>query len=287
MTDQSPVVALHYLTDAIALPRFFRIGRETHDPGDVYDWDCRARNDPHCLFAYTESGLGELQIDDAWYTLRPGHAFLIEVPGPFHYRRPNSSVGWTLKYIAVSLDALSLWAPITERTGRIIQLAPNSGVIDLFDLCWQKAQTNAIRDVYENSVLLYRFMMELLRLSELEYEPLTGPVRTCQNLMDDHPEQPWSLQTLTETTGLSSYHLIRLFRSQTGETPIRYLLRTRIRMAVRLLVETDDSIAAIATRTGFDNANYFSKAFRHWMNLSPSQLREQARLQGVDCVHVR
>jgi len=287
MPEQPLVVALHYFSDAVALPRFFRIGRETHRTGETYDWDCRLRTDPHCLFAYTESGRGALEIEGAWHDLEPGFTFMIEVPGPFRYRLSELADEWTLKYLAVSLDTLPLWTRIIAQTGRLFLLQPDSPLMEVFDDCWHHALNNTIADLYENSALLYRFLMACLRLSESVHPPLSNSVRTCQALIDARPERPWTLSDLAQATGLSPYHLVRTFRQQVGDTPIRYLLKRRIGQAVQLLIETEQPITRIAQETGFDNANYFAKAFRHWMNLSPSQFRQRARDQGIDRMHVR
>lgn len=51
--------------------------------------------------------------------------------------------------------------------------------------------------------------------------------------------------------------------------------RTRFELAQHLLRNTGLSVAAIAAALGYEDANAFSRAFRSWAQLSPTQWREQ------------
>ena len=74
-------------------------------------------------------------------------------------------------------------------------------------------------------------------------------------------------------------HLIRLFKTHTGKTPIRFLTDLRIEQAMKLLTHTDLPIAQIAEQTGFTDAAYLSKAFRQAIGMTPRQYRMQKSKQ--------
>lgn len=84
---------------------------------------------------------------------------------------------------------------------------------------------------------------------------------------------PLTLDQVASEAGLSPYHFLRVFQAQTGETPIRYLMRVRVEQGQDELVRSADTVAAIAARCGFASATHFATAFRRHTGLSPSAWR--------------
>ena len=60
-----------------------------------------------------------------------------------------------------------------------------------------------------------------------------------------------------------------------GVTPIHYLTKVRVRHGMHLLYDTSLPIDDIAQQCGFQNANYFAKVFRKYVNVSPTDFRRQ------------
>ena len=63
------------------------------------------------------------------------------------------------------------------------------------------------------------------------------------------------------------------FRAAFGTSPGRYLLNLRLAEAEQLLLNSDESCATIAEKTGFANQFIFSRQFRGRCGLSPSEYR--------------
>jgi AraC family transcriptional regulator len=83
-----------------------------------------------------------------------------------------------------------------------------------------------------------------------------------------------SLSQLAGIVGLSPYHFLRLFKRETGVTPHRFLMQTRVRMAVALLRDTDRSVTEIAFAVGFGDLSNFINFFRREIGCSPSRFRK-------------
>ncbi len=283
------LIALHYLTEDERVPIFYQIGWERWLPEDQYDRDCQTGTDPHCIFAYTVSGRGEIAVDGEWFNLTPGHAFFVEVPGPFRYRLPESADHWELKFLSITLDCLPVWTTIVQKAGRIIRLRAGNGVMTTFDEIYRLAQQDMIVDMYHNSSYLYQFLMTLKRFlsSSRSLHDVPASIQICQNRMEINPEKQWSLDDYAQLAGISKYHLTRLFQEYLGESPMHYLSKTRVKRAAQLLIHTDHGIRHIARATGFSNPNYFSKVFRKWMNLTPSEFRDYAKKQQVSHIQLK
>jgi len=86
--------------------------------------------------------------------------------------------------------------------------------------------------------------------------------------------------TMTETAdhvGLSVSRLAHLFKSETGNTPQRFLEGKRIDRAAQLLLRTTFSVKQIASAVGFDSPFYFSLRFKERTKQSPKAYRQSMR----------
>ena len=86
-----------------------------------------------------------------------------------------------------------------------------------------------------------------------------------------------SLQRLAEQAGLSVFHLLRSFRSVHGVTPHQFLLQLRLRRALHLLGDGQQSGAALAERLGFCSHGHFCTAFRSAFGMTPSDYTAHPR----------
>ena len=87
--------------------------------------------------------------------------------------------------------------------------------------------------------------------------------------------KPWSLGDMAHNAAMSVNHFLRTFKAATGETPMNYLTRRRLKLACRLLRETALSISEIAFRCGFNDSNYFSKRFLAEFGCTPRAFRKK------------
>jgi len=94
--------------------------------------------------------------------------------------------------------------------------------------------------------------------------------------LEQHLDEPVTLEELTVLSDLSASTLNRAFRRAVGLPPLTYHLRLRIRRAADLLRTTDLSVTEVGGQTGFDDANYFARQFRKSMGISPSTYRRRA-----------
>ncbi|PKM86145.1 MAG: hypothetical protein CVU87_13045 [Firmicutes bacterium HGW-Firmicutes-12] len=83
-----------------------------------------------------------------------------------------------------------------------------------------------------------------------------------------------SLDELSRIANLSPYHLIRVFKKQTGKTPVEYLIDIKIENAKRMILE-GKNITEVCYLSGFNNQSYFSSVFKRKVSMTPSQYREQ------------
>ena len=75
-------------------------------------------------------------------------------------------------------------------------------------------------------------------------------------------------------------HFSRVFSSEVGMTPARYVEHARTAAARRLLENTDDTLDLIAARVGLGTPETLYRAFRRQLKTSPGEYRR--RFQTVE-----
>jgi AraC-like DNA-binding protein len=99
------------------------------------------------------------------------------------------------------------------------------------------------------------------------------------SLIHEQPQAPWSVEALARRVGQSRATFARRFAQLVGETPVAYLTRWRMCLAAKLLSESEVTLDEIASRTGYETAAAFSKAFRRSYGRAPGRFRAHAREQ--------
>jgi AraC-like DNA-binding protein/DNA gyrase inhibitor GyrI len=90
---------------------------------------------------------------------------------------------------------------------------------------------------------------------------------------------PLTLPDLAGELGLSPFHLHRLFKADTGETPAAYLNRIRLGHAAHLMVVLSDApLVQIALESGFSSAATFARSFRQQFQQTASDYRRRKQL---------
>jgi len=82
-----------------------------------------------------------------------------------------------------------------------------------------------------------------------------------------------TVEELASECALSSSHFSHLFKITTGSTPHQWLLSRRIELAKELLRNTDESLASIASASGFSDQSHFTRVFSRRVKASPSLWR--------------
>ncbi len=91
--------------------------------------------------------------------------------------------------------------------------------------------------------------------------------------MHAEPQAPWTVASLAHEASLSRAAFARRFTEQVGEAPLAYLTRWRMGLAARLLRQTENPVAEIATRVGYDSEFAFSRAFKRSRGVAPTIFR--------------
>lgn len=100
-------------------------------------------------------------------------------------------------------------------------------------------------------------------------------VNRMKDYMKQHYKEKISLDHIAANMYLSTFYISKIFKSETGDTPINYLIQLRMEKAKELLRKYPSaSIQEIADEVGYSDTYHFSKLFKKYCGLSPSRYRE-------------
>ena len=109
-------------------------------------------------------------------------------------------------------------------------------------------------------------------------------IASAIEVIHSQPGHGWSVGELASKVALSRSAFSVRFRELAGESPLRYITRTRLAHAAALLRSTDAPIAQIAARAGYGTEFSFGKAFKRTYGIAPGAYRVRPDLPPVQLI---
>lgn len=121
---------------------------------------------------------------------------------------------------------------------------------------------------------LYKLAEPLFQKETSSKPENTARARLMLGYIHQHYAETVTIGQIAAYTGVCERECFRSFSQYFNTTPMDYLIRYRISMAARKLVETDAPIFQIANECGFASSSYFSLVFRQIMGKTPREYRK-------------
>lgn len=97
-------------------------------------------------------------------------------------------------------------------------------------------------------------------------------VKTILEYMHEHYQEKVSLDEIAGNMYISPVYISKVFKEETGDSPINHLIQIRLEKAKELMsIDPSLSIKEIAKRVGYEDAYYFSRLFKKYYGASPSK----------------
>jgi AraC-like DNA-binding protein len=208
------------------------------------------------------------------------------VPGEAHTGQPAGVTGWG--YRMFYLDVAVLGRVAAELAGQSHPLPFFAlGAINDPSLALQLYQAHrnlelAVTPLLEQETALLAALAGLIRRHADDPPPAAHvgreprAVTQIKHYLEAHYADEVSLDRLSHLTGLSRYHLLRVFRKAVGIPPHTYLRHVRIRNAKAMLAE-GRSIAEVAAATGFTDQSHLTRWFKRLWGFTPGLYRNSVQ----------
>lgn len=94
------------------------------------------------------------------------------------------------------------------------------------------------------------------------------------NHMEKNLSAKITLDELASVSSLEKSYLIRLFKKETGSTPLKILTEMRLNRACDLLATTDMNIVEIASEVGYNTPSFFISEYKKLFGITPAMHRK-------------
>jgi AraC-like DNA-binding protein len=104
-------------------------------------------------------------------------------------------------------------------------------------------------------------------------DPVVGGAITA---IHANPDYAWTIERLADMANLSRSAFAERFTRRVGQPPATYLSQVRLADAAGRLLDTNDTVGAVAVKVGYDSEAAFSRAFSKRYGMPPARWRRQA-----------
>jgi transcriptional regulator GlxA family with amidase domain len=111
-------------------------------------------------------------------------------------------------------------------------------------------------------------------------EPVHEPLRDVRRHIVENLAGELSVEALAQRAHMSPRHFARLFRTETGTTPARYVESIRLEAARRALEDSGQPVSAVALACGFGTPETMRRSFLRTLDVGPAEYRRRFHPRG-------
>lgn len=128
-------------------------------------------------------------------------------------------------------------------------------------------------------LILSRIYNEITSMDDYAKSNHSILVKRISGYLARNFNQKISIPDLANLFNVSSRHLSRIFKQETGKTVLEYVHYTRIERAKALLLRNDTKIIEVALSVGYDDPAFFSRLFKRIVGFSPGEYKKRESLR--------
>jgi AraC-like DNA-binding protein len=235
------------------------------------------------LIHYVTKGKGTYATASQTYHLSTYDGFLI-TPGSTIVHTADAAEPWDVCWVAF----------FGKRAERLLEAAGLNEDNLIFHYEEDDYLEKCIKDIYNESRttvntatitgFFYLFMGKLIEIHQIrkaeEKEILVhshfddAKIYIYRNIRN-----PISVYNLARYLCLDTSQVYRIFRKNTGLSPMQFITDLRIQKSCELLVKTDLPVKEISEWMGFEYQSHFTKQFKKIMGMNPSEYRKRNGLR--------
>jgi AraC-like DNA-binding protein len=232
------------------------------------------------ILIFCRQGQGWFELQGNRHLLKAGQALVIPRHTPHAYGASPQSP-WTIHWMHFLGEEATYYLTLLQPEHPLLNVDP--GLTAKVEWLFADA-SEALSNGFSPASLICaaqaaRHILSLLFFSNRAFVPGAADARqygleTVIQFMKEHVNEALPLPAMAARAGISVTHFSRLFRQQTGFSPMDYFIHLKIQRACRYLTLSQLSIKEISAQIGYEDPYYFSRIFRKVMGLPPAEYRK-------------
>ena len=153
-----------------------------------------------------------------------------------------------------------------------MEAAVSYGLSDLYiQMADQCTTVEALYELHEKMLSDYTGRMQKI----IKKNVYSAHVIRTMEYVEQHLQDSIRVQDIADALGISISHLSHVFSQETGMELSVYVRKKRLDAAKALLLHSDFTCTEIAEYFSFSSSAHFSKAFKEWTGMTPTQYRRR------------
>ena len=156
---------------------------------------------------------------------------------------------------------------MSSEDGRKVEYTELSGLYGLIEKCGNADELHTLLEESARSVVS--------KVNNYNNKSIKLILRKAVEYLQTHYHEPITLNEVAEHTFVSTYYISRMFKKEMGKNFVDYLNELRIEKAKELLKDVRYKTYEVAEKVGIPDAHYFSRLFKKYVGMTPTEYREQ------------
>ena len=248
-------------------------------------YTCRPEKKAGWTLHFTAKGSGTYNCLRKKIITSPGDLLLFSPDAYIENHRTRSSSEWDLRWLlfqrTANIQDILDWPEIAPGTYKLTTKTDSQrqALIDLLD-SFSKLEV----DDSDASTRIRSTVVEhlLLRCWKLIPNKLSRGkdcrIEQAENFIMENLCSDFTLHDVADHAALSVSRFSVLFKEKNGVSPLHWRDEQRMKLACRRLIEGDSKVSEVASSVGYENQLYFSRIFKRYLGVSPSEYRGRTSL---------
>ena len=239
------------------------------------------------LILYTVSGKAHLTYRKKEYTVEAGDCFFLYC-GEFHSYHTVGDEPWVIKWVHFNGSlAKYYFDKVHTVLGPVIRLGKSTKIPATISKIVKHLKSMQSESEIIMSLLITEILTELLLISHMDHsKDIPGIISAAVEFIENNYTSKITLEQIASVVSVNKFYLSHQFKKHLGYSVYEYILIRRLDEGKKLLLDTNESMAQISDKLGYDTPSHFSRFFKKYTGYSPLKYRK-ARNQQTDSVEVK
>lgn len=241
-------------------------------------------------------------FDQNGFDYLPGQTVIVPPAIPMKIDFPDATALEPTQCIALAIDQ----EQIKKTISYLNEFFPKEGSTESWKLNYQEYHFNNNEDITQliNKVIrvcsersktkdiiadltLKELLVRIMQSQNLKYvnrensHTNSNPLSYIINYIKSNIHEKIDIDHLTDKACMSKATFYRLFKRELGISPNYFILSEKISKAKQLLSNPKAKVTAVSYELGFTDTNYFIRAFKKVVGITPGNYQLQAQYPGI------